>query len=134
MLKRYPKEIRLALKNYPLPNHEYAKKAAIAALAAHRQGKYWEMHDLIFANYKQLSDAKFKDFAMSLKLDMDKFELDSADQKILNKVNDDMREGQLAGVRGTPTIFINGKLLRQRSLDGFKRAIDMELKNIKATN
>ena len=134
MLKQYPKEVRLTLKNYPLPNHDYAKKAAIAALAAHRQGKYWEMHDLIFAEYKQLNDAKFKDFAISLKLDIDKFELDIADQTILNKVNNDMREGQQAGVRGTPTIFINGKLLRQRSVDGFSRAIEQELKKLSATN
>ena len=113
---------------------KYAKKASIAALAAHRQDKYWEMHDLIFANYKQLNDAKFKEFAVSLKLDMDQFERDRTDTKIQTKVNNDMREGQQAGVRGTPTIFVNGKLMRQRSLDGFKRAIDLELKKLSATN
>ena len=134
MLKQYPKEVRLTLKNYPLPNHDYAKKAAIAALAAHRQGKYWEMHDLIFANYRQLNDAKFNEFAVTLKLDMDKFKLDSADQNILNKVNDDLREGQLAGVRGTPTIFINGKLLQQRNIEGFRQAINLELKKLNTTD
>ena len=134
MLKQYPKDVRLTLKNYPLPNHDYAKKAAIAALAAHRQGKYWEMHDLIFTNYRQLNDAKFNEFAVTLKLDMDKFKLDSADQKILNKVNDDMREGQLAGVRGTPTIFINGKLLQQRNIEGFRQAINLELKKLNTTD
>jgi protein-disulfide isomerase len=134
VLKRYPKKVKLTLKNYPLPNHDYAKKAAIAALATHRQGKYWEMHDLIFADYKQLNDAKFKEFAVTLKLDMDQFDSDRADQKIQSKVDNDMREGKQAGVRGTPTIFINGKLLRQRSIDGFKRAIDLELKKLSATN
>lgn len=131
MLEQYPNEVKLVLKNFPLPNHEYAKDAAIAALAAHRQGKFWEMHDLIFANFKQLTEKKFNDFATELSLDKDQFSRDRSDKKLMDKVSSDLLDGQRAGVRGTPTIFVNGKLLKQRSLDGFKRVIDQELSKLK---
>ena len=76
VLKQYPKEARIVLKNYPLPNHEYAKKAAIAALAAYRQGKFWEMQDILYKNAKELEDKDLKKYAEKIELNVEQFEKD----------------------------------------------------------
>lgn len=130
MLEQYPGKIKLVLKNFPLQSHKYAYKAAIAALAAEKQGKFWEYHDLLFENYNNLSDEKFKEIAESLNLDQKKFEDDLKDPEIAQKVRDDILDGSRAGIRGTPTIFINGRLLRNRSLAGFREVIEKELQDL----
>jgi len=104
-----------------------AQPAALAALAAGKQGKFWEMHDLIFEDYKNLSEQKFKDMATKLGLDMDKFEQDLKDQGSYRMIQADLQNGFNSGVTGTPTIFINGRLLKNRSVDGMKQLIDKEL-------
>ena len=110
--------------------HKYARKAAIAALAADRQGKFWEFHDLLFENYKQPDDKKIKEIARQLNLDLKAFENDLKNPEIVAKVQRDLIDGQNAGVRGTPTIFINGRRLKNRTLQGFKALIDKELSKI----
>ncbi len=131
MLKQYPNEVKLVYKNFPIASiHKFAHKAAVAALAAGEQGKYWEYHDLLFKDYKNINDAKIVEIATTLGLDMEKFFQDMTNQDFINLVNDDYQEGVNAGVRGTPTIFINGRLLKQRSLSNFKAIIDDELKKV----
>lgn len=122
-----PKNAKLVFKNYPLPNHKFAKKAAIAALAANEQGKFWEYHDKIFADFKNLSDQKLQQFAQQVGLDMAKFNKALLDNKLQQAVVRDMQDAQKAGVRGTPTIFVNGQLLTNRSSQGFQQAINKAL-------
>ncbi len=97
--------------------------------AAHRQGKGWEMADKIFANMRSLSDAEYEKYAGELAIDVDKFKTDFASPEIKEEVATDAKSGKDAGVRGTPTIFINGKRHQgARSLDGFKPVVDAEIK------
>jgi protein-disulfide isomerase len=129
VLEKYPRDVKVVYKHFPLRNHKQARPAAVASMAAHQQGKFWEYHDKIFADYRNLNDKKFVEFAEALGLDMDRFTKSRKDPRILNIINNDMREAQKAGVRGTPTIFVNGKRLKDRSLRGFSAMIDKELKN-----
>ncbi len=128
MLEKYPKEVKLVMKHFPLPMHSYARKAAIAALAANKQGQFWEMHEKLFASQKELSDAKVEGIARDLGLDMAQFNRDLKDPAIASMIDRDLNNGRQAKVQGTPTIFVNGKLLNQRSLQGFQQVIDAELK------
>jgi len=128
VLEQYPNEVKLVIKNFPLTRiHKNAMPAAIAALAANQQGKYWEMNSQLFKNYNQLSDEKIDEIAQSLGLDMTQFKKDIENPDLAAQVQRDLQDGVQAGVRGTPTIFINGRLLQQRSLPGFKQMIDEEL-------
>lgn len=128
MLEKFPKEAKLVIKQYPLPMHPYARKAAIAALAAGKQGKFWEMHHELFANQKDLGDAKVEAIAKQLGLKMEKFNQDLKDPGIASLIDRDVSSAAQTNVQGTPTIFVNGRLLTQRSLPGFQQAIEAELK------
>jgi protein-disulfide isomerase len=128
VLEKYPKEVKLVMKQFPLRSHAFARKAAIAALAAGKQGKFWEMHEKLYANRKELSDAKVEAIARELGLNMEQFNLDLKDPGIAAQIERDIRDGRQARVRGTPTIFVNGKVLSQRSFAGFQQAIEAELK------
>ena len=105
-------------------------KAAVAALAADSQGKFWEFHDLLFKNYNKLSDQKIQEIAQAVGLNLEEYEKKKKDPAIKRKVNQDFSDGRQAGVRGTPTIFINGIRLRDRSLKGFQTAIDKQLQKL----
>ena len=128
MLEQYPNDVKLVFKNFPLTRiHKFAMNAAVASQAAHQQGKFWEYHSELFKNYSQLNDAKFDEIAGSLGLDMDQFKKDMQGPALKAMVQRDLQDGVKAGVRGTPSIFINGRQLQQRSLEGFKQVIDEEL-------
>jgi len=105
-------------------------QASIAALAAENQGKFWEFHDLLFKNYNQLNEQKIRDIAIELGLDQTEFNEKRKDPEIRVKIRQDVRDGAQAGVRGTPTIFINGKRLQDRSLKGFQAAVNKELQKL----
>jgi len=130
-LKKYPDKVKLIFKNFPLRNHKFARKAAAAALAANRQGKFWEFQARLFKNFNRLSDKKIQEFASELSLNEEEFQKDMKAPKILAIISQDIQDGKRAGVRGTPTIFINGRLLRQRSLEGFRVIIEKELAKIR---
>ena len=132
MSERYPKDVKLVIKQFPLPAHGYAKKAAIAALAAGRQGKFWDMHEKLFANQKDLSDAKVEAIAGELDLNLEQFDKDLKDPALTSFIDKDTNDGFKAGVQGTPAIFINGKSFTQRSLQGFEQVIDAELKKVQS--
>jgi protein-disulfide isomerase len=128
VLEKNPNQVKLVFKNFPLGNHKSAMPAAIAALAAERQGKFWEFHDLLFKYYNRLNEQKVNEIAQQLNLDMEKFEKDRKDPRIRAMINREVSEGNRAGVRGTPTVFINGRLLRNRSMAGFQELIEKALK------
>jgi protein-disulfide isomerase len=131
VLEKYPDDVRIVYKNFPLRNHKFAMKAATAALAAESQGKFWEFHDLLFKNYNKLNDQKISEIALELGLDQTEFNKKMKDPKITAMIRQDVREGTKAGVRGTPTIFINGRRLNNRSLKGFQATIDRELQKLR---
>ena len=129
VLEAYPGKVKLVFKNFPLGFHKQARNAAKASLAAGEQGKYWEMHDKIFEKYNKLTDASYAEFATELGLDNSKFVADYSSNKYDGQIQQDMQLAANVGVRGTPTIFINGKLLQGgRSVGDFKRTIDGLLK------
>ena len=107
MLEKYPSGVKLVFKNFPLPNHKFALPAAIAALAANKQDKFWELHDQLYKNYNRLSDQKIREIAQQVGLDMEKFDQDMKDPKLRAIVEWDSKEGKRAGIRGIPTIFVN---------------------------
>jgi protein-disulfide isomerase len=128
VLEAYPKDVRLVYKQFPLTTiHPQAMPAAKAALAAGRQGKYWEMHDLLFENQRQLGPDKYTEFAEKLALDVPQFQKDMESPEVLAQINRDIQDGKAADVRGTPTLFVNGKRLMNRSFDGFRQMIDAAL-------
>jgi protein-disulfide isomerase len=126
---KYQGDVKFYFKNFPLNIHKYAKKASIAALAADKQGKFVEFHNKLFENYRGLNDKKFLEIAEGLGLDLEAFDNDRKSTSVKNLVNRDMMEGQKIGVRSTPTVFINGKLLKRRNFKNFQLRIDAELKN-----
>jgi protein-disulfide isomerase len=101
-------DVRLVYKHYALPNHPRARPAAIASVAAQRQGKFWEMHDLLFQNQRTLDDASIRRHAESISLDMEAFDRDLNDPEIANFVDEEGLQARRAGVTGTPNVFVNG--------------------------
>ena len=128
VLEKNPESVKLVFKHFPLRNHKFARPAAIAALAAEKQGKFWEFHDLLFKEYNRLNAQKVREIAQRLNLDMQKFDQDQKAPQIGSIINRDVSEGNRVGVRGTPAVFINGRLLRNRSLAGFQAMIKKTLK------
>lgn len=124
VLEKYPNEVKLVFKNFPIRSHKFAVKAATAALAADRYGKFWEFHDLLFKSYNKLNDQVIEGIALGLGLDQREFENTMKDPALMKIIRQDVIDGRNAGVRGTPTIFINGRRLQNRSLAGFQSIID----------
>ena len=119
-------DVAFVYKNFPLTSiHPNAMPAAKAALAAGKQGKYWEMHEILFKNQRALGADQLKEYAKQAGVpDLAKWEKDMNSPEVQDQVNTEMREATAAEVRGTPTIFVNGKRVMNRSVDGFKQLID----------
>jgi protein-disulfide isomerase len=128
VLEKYPVDVKLVFKNFPLAKHRFARKAAAAALAAHVQGKFWEFHNKLFENHRNPNDAKIQEIARELGLAMERFDRDRKGPDIQKLIIRDVKNAQQVGVRGIPTVFINGKLLKNRHLTGFQQMIEAELK------
>ncbi|MFL6214747.1 MAG: thioredoxin domain-containing protein [Blastocatellia bacterium] len=129
VLKEYGDRVRLVVRDFPLIDmHQYAEKAAEAAEAAREQGKYWEYVATLFKNQTALEVPKLKEYATQLGLDRAKFDQALDSGKFRDKVARDMREGEKLGINGTPTVFINGKRLRDKTAESLKAAIDAALK------
>ena len=128
VLQAYPKDVQRVYKQFPLTSiHPNALPASKAAVAAGKQGKFWEMHAKLFGNQRELSPDNYKKWAEELKLDMARFEKDMSSPEVQSQIDKEMQEARSADVTGTPTIFVNGKRLQQRSFEGFKAAIDAAL-------
>ncbi len=127
VLIKYPDTIKVVIKHFPLSSHRFALPAAQAALAADRQGKFWEFHEKLFENYNTIDLATIDRIAQNLGLDMTRFKTDMASAEIQKTIISDMENGRQIDVRGTPTVYINGKPLQDRSLEGFSQMIETEL-------
>jgi protein-disulfide isomerase len=133
ILKLYPADVRVAFKHLPLPFHNNAVPAAEAANAAGEQGKFWEMHDLLFANQQQLDRPALEGYAQKLGLNLAKFKAALDSGKFKAGIQADTAYGNKLGARGTPTFFINGKVLvGAQPLDAFKARIEEAKKEAEA--
>jgi protein-disulfide isomerase len=128
----YKDKLKIVVKHFPLTNHKFARIAAQASLAAHKQGKFWEFHGKLLENHDSINDDKINEIAIELKLDMEKFQADINLPDIQRIINRDIQNGKDIGVAGTPTIFINGKQINPRTFDDFITKIESELE--KKTN
>jgi len=131
VLEKNPTAVKLVHKDFPIPNHQFSRQASVAALAAGEQNKYWEYHDKIMQNFSNLSQQAFLDFAKELGLDMDAFQKSLMDPKHEKHITKDTQDGINAGLTGTPTIFLNGRLVTNRSLEGMTAMIEQELQKKK---
>jgi protein-disulfide isomerase len=124
----YPGKVAVAFKQFPLPFHDKADLAAQAALAAHEQGKFWEMHDKLFANQGKLDRESLEGYAKELGLDVQRFNAALDSGKFKEQIAKDKEQGSKAGVSGTPSFVVNGKLVvGAQPFEEFKRAIDEAL-------
>jgi protein-disulfide isomerase len=127
VLEKNTGKVKLVFKNFPLKMHQFAMKAAIAAMAAGKQGKFWAFHDRLFREYNKLSDQEIDDIAKSIGLNMDAFEKQMKDPDIQFQIEKDILDGRRADVTGTPTIFINGRRVRNWSQNGIQMLINKAL-------
>lgn len=137
ILSNYPNEVRYVFKDFPiLANHPLAERAAIAGQCAFEQGKFWEMHNLIFENQATIREVDFINFATQLNFNMTQYASCSNGKLTLPEVQDDMTEGAFKGVFGTPTFFIgksldftktSEKIVGDQPYEDFKLIIDKKL-------
>jgi protein-disulfide isomerase len=124
----YGKDVHFVFRNLPLPMHPNARVAAQAGLAAHAQGKFWLMHDRMFADQKALDRASLERIAQNLGLDMTRFKADFDSPATKERIEADMAAASAAGVHGTPTFFINGRQTAGApAWDQLKGEIDQEI-------
>lgn len=127
--EEYGDQVRIAFKHMPLSFHTNAPAAHAAAEAAHRQGKFWVMHDKIYANQRDLSPATFEQYAAEIGLDIEKFKQDAASKAVASRIDADIAQAGSLGVTGTPGFFVNGRFLSgAQPFAAFKKLIDQELK------
>jgi protein-disulfide isomerase len=131
VLEKNPETVKIVFKNFPIRSHKFAIQAAAAALAAGRQEKFWGFHDELFKNYNRLNEEKIQEIATKLKLDQAQFEKDRKDPLLMEQIKYDYNEGIRIGVRSVPSVFVNGRKLKDRSLKGFQALIDKELESLK---
>ena len=123
MVQAYPEHVRVVYKHFPLARHRFAEQAARAAVAAGKQGKFWLMHDLMYASQNQLDEATLKQLAGKAGLDLARFAQDLADAGVAQVVARDRQQGDALELTGTPLIYING---RHFDFDHFTVADDLE--------
>ncbi|MGA3189506.1 MAG: thioredoxin domain-containing protein [Bryobacteraceae bacterium] len=109
VVQRFPKDVKLVFKQFPLEDHSQAALAAEASLAAQAQGKFWQMHDKMYANFRQIDRARILSWAAEIGLDMNRFRAELDAHKYAARVKAEEEEGETAGVEGTPTFYINGQ-------------------------
>jgi protein-disulfide isomerase len=126
--RTYGDRVRIAFKHMPLPMHSEAPAAHAAAEAAHRQGHFWDMHDRIFANQRELTPEKYAAYAAEIGLDVGRFERDTQSADVQQRIAADIEAAGSLGVSGTPAFFINGRFVSgAQPFESFKRIIDEEL-------
>lgn len=110
LVKRYPNDVRVVFKHFPLSMHPNAEKAARAAVAAQRQGKFWELHGALFDNQDKLDPAKIEQLAKGVGLEMPRFAQDRDSESTADFVARDRKQGEALELKSTPSLFINGRL------------------------
>lgn len=123
----YPEQLRLGFKNLPLPFHANARPAAAAALAAYRQGKFWDMADQLFANQARLGADLYREIGEKISLDMDKFTSDMNPKNWEEYLQIQQQEAEHVGVTGTPTFFVNGVKIGGASYNLLREAVERAL-------
>lgn len=131
VLKSYEHDAALVVRHFPLTEvHEWAAAAALASEAAANQGRFWEMHELLFGHREELDLDLIVDLADELGLDRGKFVADLESPDVISRVNRDIAEGEHDGVDGTPTLFVNGvRLEGEVSIASLTRAIVTALRS-----
>ncbi len=132
VLQDYNGRVNFFYRHFPLSQHKNATPAALAAEAAGEQGRFWEMHDKLFAKQEEWSESddpmsNFLGYAAELSLDIARFKADMEGQKNLGRVKDDQADGLSIGVNSTPTFFVDGQKLSDFSYNTFKMRIDAQL-------
>jgi protein-disulfide isomerase len=109
VVKRFEGQVRLVFKNYPLPIHPHGELAARAGIAAQNQGKFWEMHHIMFENQERLEQADLEKYAKQVGLDAPKYRVDFTAKQTTERIEKDKKQADELGLDGTPMIFINGR-------------------------
>lgn len=130
LIKKYPKTARLVIKHFPLRMHRYAEHASRSALAAGQQGKYAEMVDVLFKNYKALNEANIDTYAQDVVPDMEKFKKDIQNPAFKAQIRNDMQLGRTVKVRGVPALFINGRQAKRRTLPALSAMVEEALQKV----
>jgi protein-disulfide isomerase len=128
LVKEYGDKVRLVARDFPLSQHADAFKAAEAAEAAREQGKYWEYAAILMRNQSALNVPKLKDYASELALDRGRFDKALDSGKFMETVQRDIEEGTRLGIEATPTVFINGRRVSDKSYEALKASIETALK------
>ena len=123
MLDKYPKETKFVVKHFPLRSHRFARKASAAALAAKEQGKFWEFHEKLVENYRSIDEKKIQDIATELHLNMEQFTRDMNSAPVNDLIVRDLRDGRAVGIRGIPTVLVNGRIVAKPSPQNLEGAI-----------
>lgn len=130
LVQEFPDEVKVVYRHYPLPYHRQAELAALFTEAAGKQGKFWEMHDVLFANqttWAEKSNAReiFLGYARDLGLDITQLESDIENSAIARKINDQKQGGTVSGVDATPSFFVNGeKIINPRTYGEFAELVN----------
>ncbi len=132
LLATYPDSVRLVFKHNPLPRHPDAPLAHRASIAADQQGRFWEMHDKIFTNIRDLSRSTLIGHARDLELDVPRFIRDLDSAELIAQLDRDVAESERLGITGTPTFFINGSLVSgAQPYENFQALVERELARVK---
>jgi thiol-disulfide isomerase/thioredoxin len=134
VLQKHQGRVKIVFKNFPLRNHSFAMAASAAAMAGHKQGRFWEFHDRLFEKVDRLSMETIQETASQMGLDMERFRKDMQSEEVMKSIRQDMSDGGQAGVAGTPSIFVNGRPLRDRTIQGFDSAIAKEEKTLRGNS
>lgn len=134
LLREYDSRLRIVFRNFPLPGHEHAREAALAAEAAGLQGKFWEMHDTLYREQEAWSKAPnarelFESYAGTIGLNVDQFKKDMDSDKARERVDSDHALADSLGIKVTPTLFINNRPLdaKDKNPEGVRAAINAAL-------
>jgi len=130
--EEYKDKVLFVFRFFPLAGHQWAMASSQVGYAAHLQGKFWEMHDLLYSNqadWSQTSDPapQFDAYATLLGLDLDRFHADANAQSTVDFINNQAAEGTAAGINHTPWFFLNGETIQPRDAQGFRDLIEEQL-------
>lgn len=128
LLARYPEDLNVVIKHFPLRSHKFASQAAVAVLAADRQGKYRELTGILLKNFRSLNEETLLKHAAEAGLDLEQFKQDREDNSHEKQIKADRLLARKAGVRGVPSLFINGRAVKNRSLQGMAAMVEEALK------
>ncbi len=129
ILETYKDDVKIVWRNEPLSFHPNAMPAAKAAMAAARQGKFWQMHDLMFEHQQELSEAKYEEWARQIGLDLSRWKKDKESPEVAALIQADSSYGQKMGADGTPSFFVNGRFISgAMPFETFKGVIDEQIK------